>query len=62
MGDRRGAYRVWCEDLREREHFEDLRVGGRIILKCILKKWDGKPWTGLLCLRIATGGRILWMQ
>jgi hypothetical protein len=25
-------------------------VDGRIILKCIFKKWVGEVWTGLLCL------------
>jgi len=29
---------------------------GRLILKSILKKWDGKAWTGSSWLRIGTGG------
>ena len=29
-------------------------VDGRIILRCILKNWDGE-WTGLIRLRIGTG-------
>jgi hypothetical protein len=33
--------------------------GGRIILKWILKKWDGEAWTGLIWLRIMTCGRFL---
>jgi hypothetical protein len=40
MGDRRGAYRVWWGDLRERDHLKDLGLNGRIILKWIFKKWD----------------------
>ena len=29
----------------KRNHFEDLGADGNIILKCILKKWDGEAWT-----------------
>jgi hypothetical protein len=31
-----------------RDHFEDLGIEGKIILKWILKKWVGEAWTGLL--------------
>jgi hypothetical protein len=38
----------WWEDLRERGHLEDLRIDGRIILKCIFKKLDeGMDWIDL---------------
>jgi hypothetical protein len=40
----------------ERHHLEDLSEDGRIILKCIFKKWVGEAWTGLIRLRIGTGG------
>jgi hypothetical protein len=31
----------WWESLTERNHWEDPCVDGRIIMRCIFKKWDG---------------------
>jgi hypothetical protein len=47
-------------DMKVEGHFEDPGVGKRIILQWIFKKWDGK-WarTGLIWLRIGTGGGLL---
>ena len=49
----------WLGNLRERDHWEDLGVDGRIILKFIFKKWDGGIWIILFWLRIWAGdGRL----
>jgi hypothetical protein len=34
-------------------------VGGRIILKCIIEKYDGMAWTGFIWFRIWTSGELL---
>jgi hypothetical protein len=38
MGERRGVYRVWVGDLKERDHLEGSGVDGRIILRWIFRK------------------------
>jgi hypothetical protein len=40
---------MWWRNLRDRDYFEDLVLGGRIIL----------IWTGLIWLRIGNGGVLL---
>jgi hypothetical protein len=46
----------WWGNLRERDHFEDPRVDGRVILRFIFRKWDVGIWTGSSWFRMGTGG------
>jgi hypothetical protein len=58
--ERRGTLiDYWWESQRERDYWEDQDVGGWIILGWILEKWDGVMKTGLVWLRIGTGGELL---
>jgi hypothetical protein len=62
MGRRESCIGFWWGNLRERDHWEDPGVDGRIILGCIFRKWDVGVWTGLGWLRIETGGEQLLMR
>jgi hypothetical protein len=49
MGEGRGVP-------REREHWGDLDVDGKIILRWVFRKWEEVVGTGWSGLRIGTGG------
>jgi len=53
MGEGKGVYSVL---VRERDHLEDPGVDGRIIMRWIFRNLDVGEWTGLIWLRIGTGG------
>jgi hypothetical protein len=42
-------------NLRERDHLDEQGIDGRIILRCIFKKWAVGALTGLIWLRTGTG-------
>ena len=45
-------------DLKERCRLEVVGIYGTIIFKWILNKWDGEAGTGLIGLRVGTGGGL----
>jgi hypothetical protein len=56
MWRREACVGFWWGNLRERDHWGDPSVDGRIILGRIFRKWDVGVWTGLSWLRIERGG------
>ena len=48
--------RFWWRNLREKDHWGDKDVDGRIILRWIFRKWEGVVGTEWSWLRIGTGG------
>jgi hypothetical protein len=57
--ERIGACRGLVGRHEGRDRLEDLGISGRIILKWIIKKWDGEAFTALLWHRTGTGSRLL---
>jgi len=56
---REGCTGCWWGDLRERGHWRDPDVDGRIILRWICRKLEGVVGTGWSWLRIGKGGGYL---
>ena len=56
MGEERGRIGSWWGNQRERDHWGDVGIDGRIILGWISRRWDVGMWTGLGWPRIGTGG------
>ena len=52
----------WWGNRRERDHWGDPDVDGRIISRWIFRKWEGVVGTGWSWLRIGTGGGRLWVR
>jgi hypothetical protein len=62
MGERRSAYRALVGKPEEGGHLEDPDVDGRIILKWIFERLGVGAQTGLIWLRIGTGGGLLCIR
>jgi hypothetical protein len=57
IGERRGVCAgFWWGNLSERDHLKDPGIDGNIILRQVIRKWDVEVWTGLIWLKIGTGG------
>ena len=59
MGERRAVYRGLMGQSEGKRPLGRPRCRRGIILKWIFRKWDVVIWTGLIWLRIDTGGRAV---
>jgi len=46
--------KFWLENLKGRDHSEDVGVDGSIILEWFSEKLGGKAWTECICVRTGT--------
>jgi len=53
LGEGRGAYRVWWENVSEKENLGDIGLVGRIIVNWIFKNYDG----GVDWINLAQNGK-----
>jgi len=58
MGEGEVYIGFWWGNLKERDHLDNPGIDGRIILRWTFSKWKGErgAQTGLMSLRIGTGG------
>jgi hypothetical protein len=59
MGRGEVCTEFWLKTLKERYHWGDPDIDGRIILRRIFRMLDVGVWTGLSWLRIERGGEQL---
>jgi hypothetical protein len=61
-GRREKCTRFWWESPKERDHWEDQGVGGKMGSEWILGRFAWGVWIGFDCLRTGTGGGLLWVR
>jgi hypothetical protein len=59
MEEVRNAYKILSDNLKERDHSEDLGIDAKIILEWILGEEGGRVWTGCIWIRTGTSGEFL---
>jgi hypothetical protein len=59
MGEERKVYKVLVESPKERDHWEDQSVGGKMGSEWILGRLAWGVWIVFDCLRTGTGGGLL---
>jgi hypothetical protein len=59
MGEKRNVYTLFVGKPEGKRPIGRPRRRWVIILGWILERWDGVMWTGLVWLRIGTGGELL---
>ena len=57
-GEKIYAYRI-LGNLKQKKHYQDLRVDSMVVLQSSFKCWDMMVWIGFIWLRIGTSGRNL---
>jgi hypothetical protein len=58
-GDRRCACMVLVGNAEEKSLCGEISVDKWRLLKCILKKWGGSAWAGIIWLRVETSCGLL---
>jgi hypothetical protein len=51
--------RFWWGNLKGTNCFDGLGIGGKVILKCVLKTYGGRSWTGFIWLDVMRSGGLL---
>jgi len=49
-------FEIWIAIMERRDLQEVIAISGRIVLKCILKKWFWNMWTAFIWLSMGTSG------